>query len=179
MKASRRRFLRTCGALGAACMLAPAMGEPTSTAQRRYVGDDNPYSLFLALGIPFEVSDEPPADGFTFLSDADAHSAGHGRSSGTVLIGRPQAALQSTVRGLPETLPELRAWKREILPHLNRVPHVEGDAPVVCAWYPTARAVLLWNLSPRRESLVLRSGNARRSVELAGLDAVLIEDVSV
>ena len=38
----------------------------------RYVGDDNALSLFLALGVPFEVTGTPAADGFTFLSDADA-----------------------------------------------------------------------------------------------------------
>ena len=35
----------------------------------RYVGDDNPYSLFMALGVPFEVTGEPARDGFTFLSE--------------------------------------------------------------------------------------------------------------
>ena len=42
----------------------------------RYTGDDNPYSLFMALGVPFEVTGEPAADGFTFLSDADAGAVG-------------------------------------------------------------------------------------------------------
>jgi hypothetical protein len=143
----------------------------------RYVGDDNPYSLFLALGIPFEVTSEPAADGFTFLSDADAQTADKLQSAGTAFVGRPQAALPSKVRSMPETLPELFAWKREILPRLGRVPYVEGETPVVCAWYPTARAVLLWNLSPRRETLVVRCGTFRRSVGVAGLDVALIENV--
>ena len=36
MKTSRRGFLQTCGAVGAASWLGPAMGQPVSTARRRY-----------------------------------------------------------------------------------------------------------------------------------------------
>ncbi|MHB1459594.1 MAG: hypothetical protein ACYC0V_22005, partial [Armatimonadota bacterium] len=37
----------------------------------RLVGDDKPYSLFLASGVPFKVTDEL-SSGWTFLSDFDA-----------------------------------------------------------------------------------------------------------
>ena len=143
----------------------------------RYVGDDNPYSLFLALGIPFEVTGQPAADGFTFLSDADARCADHLRSAETVLVGRPQSGLPSTVRAIPETLPDLFALKREMLPRLGQTPYVAGETPVVCAWYPTARAVLLWNLTQRREAFVLSCDKSRRSVPVDGFDVALIENV--
>ena len=45
----------------------------------RLCGDDRPFSLFMAAGIPFEVSDNPARDGWTFLSDADAHAAASGQ----------------------------------------------------------------------------------------------------
>jgi hypothetical protein len=143
----------------------------------RYVGDDNPYSLFLALGIPFEVVQEPAADGITFLSDADALAADGLPSTGTAFVGRPQAGLPGKVRALPEAMPELLALKRELIPKLGKTPYVEGDTPVVCAWYPTARAVLLWNLSERNEDVTLRFGETRRPVTINALDAALIRDI--
>ncbi len=141
----------------------------------RYVSDDNPYSLFLALGIPFEVTGEPAIDGVTFLSDADAQTADSLPSTGTTLVGRPQAGLSSRLRAIPESLPELFQWKREFLPQLGKTPYVDGQAPVVCAWYPTARAVMLWNLSEERQDLTLRHGDSHRQVSVNGLDVALIE----
>ncbi len=64
----------------------------------RYVGDDNPYSLFLALGVPFEVTGEPAADGFTFLSDADARAVERLGPAGTRFVARPQSGLPGSVR---------------------------------------------------------------------------------
>jgi hypothetical protein len=141
----------------------------------RCVGDDNPYSLFLALGVPFEVTDAPAADGFTFLSDADARTVGGPPPSGTAFVARPQPGLAGNLRDMPESLPDLFAWKRQMLPQLGKVPYVEGERPVVCAWYPTARVVLLWNLSERREEFVVRCGDARRPVGVDGLGLSLVE----
>ena len=141
------------------------------------MGDDNPYSLFLALGIPFEVIDEPASEGFTFLSDADAKSIGHSPSSQALLVARPRPGLPSQVRPVTESLPELMAFKRGILPQLEGVPYIEGERPVVCAWYPTARAALVWNLGERREQFLLRFRNRQRSVTVDGLEVAMIEDL--
>ena len=73
----------------------------------RCVGDDNPFSLFLALGVPFEVTSQPAADGFTFLSDADALAIGSLRSPGTVFVARPQAGLPSSLRALAGITPRV------------------------------------------------------------------------
>jgi hypothetical protein len=141
----------------------------------RRVGDDTPYSLFLALGIPFEVTDRPAADGWTFLSDADARDAAGGglRSPGTRLVGR--AAPCADVRAVPENLESLLALKREIAPGLGDLPFVEGEDPVACAWYPTARAAVLWNLSDAPRRLTVRRGELRRTIDLAALDIALVE----
>jgi len=144
----------------------------------RFVGDDNPFSLFLALGVPFEVTDDLARDGMTFLSDAGARSIGTAAAAGTRLLARPQPGLPPSVRPIQESLSELFAWKREILPRLDAVPFVEGEAPVVCAWYPTARAVLVWNLNERRQEIVLRLGSSRRQATVAGLGVALFEDVA-
>jgi len=144
----------------------------------RHVGDDNPFSLFLALGVPFEVTSEFARDGMTFLSDADARSIGTTPAVGTRLLARPQAGLPLSVRPTQESLRELFAWKREILPQLEAVPYVEGEVPVVCAWFPTARAVLVWNLNERRQEIVLRLGISRRLATVEGPGVALFEDVA-
>ena len=143
----------------------------------RYVGKDEPFSLFLAMGVPFEVTEAPAKDGWTFLSDADAQglAAGQIERNGTTFITRPAAP--GTERKLEESLDALFSLKREIALHLNDVPHVEEDLPVVCAWYPTARAVLLWNLSEEKINFTLRLGETRRTVEIPGLESALLEDV--
>jgi hypothetical protein len=143
----------------------------------RYVGNDDPYSLFLGLGIPFEVSDDPASDGFTFLSDSDAGVAGTLPASGTTLVGRPQSGLCEKVRAIPESLPDLFKFKQKLLPQLGKIPYVEGDVPIVCAWYPTAHAVLLWNLGDSQQDVTLCWGDSRRAASVKGLDVALIEGV--
>ncbi len=36
-----------------------------------------------------------------------------------------------------------------------------GEVPVVCAWFPAARAVVVWNLTEQRQEIVLRLGISR------------------
>lgn len=143
----------------------------------RFVGDDNPHSLFLALGVPFEVTAEPAGDGWTFLADHDARAVAAGKltSSGTRFICRPTAGGKSDgMQAVAESLSDLFAFKRLIVPRLAGVPFVEDDKPVVCSWYPTGGGVLLWNLSERQETFSLRSGQTRRSVAVNGLDVEFI-----
>ncbi len=130
--------------------------------QSRWVGDDNPFSLFLATGIPFEVTIEPAKDGWTFITDFDARDV---KSSGTKLITRKEVA---------EELPALFEFKRQVLPELKDVPYVAEDVPVVCAWYPTANKALLWNLSEQPQKVTLEMTGKRQAVDLAALDAELI-----
>jgi len=138
--------------------------------QSRYTGNDRPYSLFLAAGVPFEVTGEAARDGWTFLSDVEEKSLAGGRrhSAGTSFIRR------STVG---ESLPELFRLKAGLRSQMRGIPLVVEEKPVVCAWYPTARCVLLWNLSERREALTLEQGGVHRAVSVAGLDVELVRDV--
>lgn len=145
----------------------------------RYVGDDKPYSLFLATGVPFEVTDKPAHDGWTFLSTAEAEAlkAGQLRHAGTQFVTRAEVPGQT--RGVDESLEALFALKHELLPKLGKkTPYVEEDRPVVCGWYPQSRRVLLWNLAEERVNLTLRLGDRRWPVEIGGLDTVLIENVA-
>ena len=150
-------------------------GEPS-----RFVGDDNPNSLFLAAGVPFEVTCEPASDGWTFLSDFDARTVSSGslQSRGTTFVCRPGANVRGeSLLVVPESLPELFALKRKLAPLLGNVPFVEEDKPVVCAWYPSARAVLLWNLAEQRENLTISFGQTHRRVAVDGLDVELAREV--
>lgn len=142
----------------------------------RYVGDDVPFSLPLALGIPFEVTAHPARDGWTFLSDADAQAASSGalRSAGTSFMAR--TGRNGTVRQISESMDGLIQWKRSILPELSRVPYLADDGHAVLAWYPTARACIVWNLEERKRDRVLAFGASRRTITVGPLGIVLVAE---
>ena len=143
----------------------------------RMVGDDKPYSLFLAAGIPFEVTDTPSSDGWTFLSDFDVQdvSSSELKSKGTNFIyGVNQDSKISGARFVKENLLDVFKFKQEIIPLLKGVPYVVEDKPVVCAWYPKINKVLLWNLSESKESFTLNLDQKIQTVEISGLDAELV-----
>jgi len=146
----------------------------------RFVGDDNPNSLFLAVGVPFEVTAEPARDGWTFLSEHDAGgaAAGHLRSRGTTFVTRSESPTRPEgAWTCQESLQAMFDLKRKLLPQLANVPFVEEEKPVVCAWYPGARAVLLWNLAEQRERFTIRFKEVQRQVTVEGLDIELVEDI--
>ena len=151
--------------------------------QQRYVGTDQPFSTFLALGVPFEVVDKPATNGWTFLSDFDAKNAptkAHGSAACIVRAGVALPPDGNATQCIPveDTLPALFALKRSLLPQLKKVPHVLEEKPVVCAWYQSAHAVLLWNLSEQTETFTLKAPNGEeRNITIAGLDVELIKEV--
>jgi len=103
---------------------------------QRLVGDDQPFSLWLAIGVPFEVGENLPSDGWTFLSDFDARELAS-RASGarSRLICRPSATTRPLgAEVLGESPPELFAFKSRIREELREVPHVEEDQPATRLW---------------------------------------------
>ena len=74
------------------------------------VGNDKPYSLFLAAGVPFEVTEEPARDGWTFLAEFDARAAAAGnlKPNGSTFIYEQKDGYRLK-EGLPvtESLPEI------------------------------------------------------------------------
>ncbi len=147
------------------------------TDEDRRVSDDNPFSLFLASGVPFSVCDAPAAEGFNFLSDfaARALDRNPAPASASKLIVRPSAGLRENVaRTVAESLEGMFALKHEVMKQLPEVPVVVEDQPVVCAWYPTARAIFLWNLSDQQMNFTVRCGAENRSVRAEALDFALI-----
>lgn len=144
----------------------------------RTVGDDNPFSLFLALGLPFEVVDTWPSEGWAFLSDADARGAPEpALEGGATLLAREGRGLERTgLRATGEDLTALFALKREVVASLTGVPYIAEETPVVLAWYPSARCALAWNLTeaPCRVTLV-RDGVTLATLDLPALGVRLAE----
>ncbi len=145
----------------------------------RYTGDDRPFSLFLATGIPFEVTEQPATDGWTFLSDADAAAVADGalRSEGTRFLSRAPGRIPDTMERCDETLEALLAFKHRIKPGLRQVPFVENDTPALLAWYPTARTALLWNVSGEQTTFQIRCGPQRREISLRSLESAMVSDL--
>lgn len=143
-------------------------GEPS-----RFISDDNPYSLFLALGIPFEVTNQISEDGWTFVSDYDVDCIPTGYERHCITrIPHPRS------RQVIENFDDLLKLKHEILPLIKNTPHIIEDIPVICAWYPTVRKVLLWNVTEERRELTLSRNDKTMRVTLESLDSVLCDDLS-
>lgn len=144
----------------------------------RLVGKDNPFSLFLASGIPFEVVDSVTRDGWIFLSNEDAISVVEGRLTpkNNNLVVRKKAKINDkSFIELDETLDDIFALKKQIIPSLYNVPYVEGDTPVVFSWYPTKGKALLWNVNEEQKNYtIMRGGKIVESVTIEGLDVMLI-----
>lgn len=144
---------------------------------QRLVGDDMPFSLWLAAGVPFEVVEDVPADGWTFLSDFDARQlAARQAGSNTRLVCRDSASVYPAgAERLSESLPAMFAFKKRIGFQLQNVPHVAEDEPAVCAWYPTARKVMVWNLADQPRALTVVDGSRRMVLPLGPLGSGIIE----
>ena len=144
----------------------------------RLVGEDKPFSLFLASGIPFEVVDNVTDDGWIFLSNEDAKSVVEGRitAKGNNLVVRKEAEIVGdNFIQLDETLDDIFTFKKRIIPTLKNTPYVDGDSPVIFAWYPTAKKALLWNINDQKQNYdVKRDGKIIRSVTIEGLEVELI-----
>jgi len=144
----------------------------------RLVGEDKPFSLFLASGIPFEVIDELTESAWIFLSNEDAKSVVEGRilSKSRNLVVRKEAGLiNKDFVQVDETMKDVFALKKRIIPSLKNTPFVDGEIPAVFAWYPTAGKALLWNVNENKQSFNIKYNNKIiKSVELKGLDVALI-----
>jgi len=147
----------------------------------RLVGEDKPFSLFLASGIPFEVIDDVTNDGWIFLSNEDAKSVMEGRvlAKNDNLVVRKNSDAESEIFILlDEALDDVFAFKTRIIPTLKNIPYVDGDSPVIFSWYPTAGKALLWNINEEQQKFTIkRNGEILKSVLVNSLDFILISGV--
>ena len=143
----------------------------------RYVSDDNPYSLAMALGIPFEMCRAQPTNGWIFLGDYDAMEPPQTPiGANAAVICRPGVRSRwPNTQFVAERLADLAALRQRIVAAHPNMPHVVENAPVVLAWYPSAKAAILWNLSRDAQSVTLKAGSITRSVALEPLGAELLQ----
>ncbi len=143
----------------------------------RYCAGYNAYSLMLALGVPFEVCDEIPADGWAFLGDYGAAEMERGElaSKGARCVARI-ASSSGRFLQIPETFDELFKFRKTLLPEFRAqgVPYVEEETPVVLAWYPDVDAFYLWNIDKAEKTVTLRKGDKTLAVPLKALDSALV-----
>ena len=146
---------------------------------QRYVGDDKPFSLWLALGVPFEVVDGPTRDGWNFLSDFDARElqATQSKFTGQMVCRAQPTGPGKGIEVVPETLDALFAFKRRVRASLRSVPVVEEETPIVCAWYPSAKCVLLWNLLPESRGVKVSFRGRQRPADLGPLGSAVLDDL--
>ncbi len=144
----------------------------------RLVGTDKPFSLFLASGIPFEVVDDVTKNGWIFLSNEDAKSVEEGRvkaKSKNFVVRKEAKVVGVNFIQMDETLEDIFALKKRIIPKLKNTPYVDGETPVIFAWYPTAKKALLWNVNEEKQSFnVIRDGKIISTLTIKGLDVELI-----
>ena len=137
----------------------------------------NAYSLFLATGVPFEVCDELPKDGWTFLGDYSAQEMERGElhSPGTQCVARVRSET-GRFQQVPETFEEFFKFRRTILPKLQEggIPYVEEETPVVLGWYPDADACYLFNAEKQDKDVTLRWGAQKLAITLKSLDSALV-----
>ncbi|MCP4638909.1 MAG: hypothetical protein GY851_00675, partial [bacterium] len=109
------------------------------------------------------------------LSDFDARSLGtkDREAAQGRLVCRGGLGIEGA-RGVDESLEALWTLKRELVEAGLDVPYVEDETPVACAWYPSAKAVLLWNLSEERKTLRVRWQGKTMPTEVEGLDTALV-----
>jgi hypothetical protein len=140
----------------------------------RYVGDDKPFSLFLASGIPFEVCDTTTTKGWTFLSNQDAKHVNTKKNPST-LICRPNLdGVSDALRPMEESLDAIWKLKREVIAAGIDVPYVRDEKPAVLAWYPSAKKALLWNLAEEPEEFQVQCATKKITVTVGGLDSALL-----
>ena len=113
------------------------------------------------------------------MSDHDARelAAVPGEAAAKPICRDSSAKRPLSAEVLAESLPALFAFKQRIKPQIRGVPHVEEDEPAVCAWYPSARKVVIWNLSTEARTLTVADGERRIPLRLGPLQAAAAEVV--
>lgn len=147
----------------------------------RLVGEDKPFSLFLASGIPFEIIEEPTEDGWLFLSNEDANYFAKGSEkpkNNNLIVRKESEVTGDAFIEMNETLDDIFAFKKQIIPSLVNIPYVSGNAPVVFSWYPSVNKAILWNVNKEHRTFQIEiNEKVIKKISLNGLDVVLIPNL--
>ena len=147
----------------------------------RYMSGDEANCLFLLTGVPFEVCDSLPSDGWTFLGDASANEMDRGGllSPGTVCFARQESS-SGRFRKLDESFESLFKFRRSLLDEFrtNKTPYIEEEIPFVLSRYPSNDGnpdlLVLWNVNEEEKTVHLRIGNDVKVITIMSLDSELI-----
>jgi hypothetical protein len=142
------------------------------------VGEDKPFSLFLASGIPFEVIDELTDEGWIFLSNEDARSVVEGRvmpKNNNLVVRKEANVKDDSFIYLRETMEGVFTFKESIISSLKNIPYVAGNTPVIFSWFPSADRGILWNVNEEEQKFnIVINDKIIKTVTLDGLDVALV-----
>lgn len=147
----------------------------------RYMRGDEAFCLFLTAGVPFEVCDTLPADGWTFLGDASAAEIDRGTltSPGTVCLARVKSE-SGRFQTLEESFEQIFQFRRSLLTRFRdeKIPYVEEEVPFVLGRYTkgdgSPDAILLWNVNREDKTVHIRIGEETQTVFVKALDSALL-----
>ena len=147
----------------------------------RYMRGDEAFCLFLLTGVPFEVCDTLPSDGWTFLGDASADEMERGDllSPGTICFAR-RGSDSGRFRKLDESFESLFEFRRTLLGGFRKkgIPYIEEEIPFVLSRYTlndgTPDMLVLWNVNEEEQTVHLRIGDQVRVITVLPLDSALI-----
>ncbi|MBO7723555.1 MAG: hypothetical protein J6S27_07185, partial [Thermoguttaceae bacterium] len=143
----------------------------------RYMAGYDAFSLFLALGVPFEVCDTLPDDGWVFLGNASAGAIESGslEPTGAKLLARVGSG-SGRFAEIPESFEDLFALRRTLLDGFRekQIPYVEEETPVVLSEYPESRTIYIWNIEPEEKTIHVRKGEATIALSLLQLDSAMV-----
>lgn len=144
----------------------------------RYLGTKGPFSLFLASGVPFEVCDEIPKEGWTFLGDEDASAMDRGDllSSGSRCFARIPST-SKRFQTLDEKMDDLFQFRRSLTGFLRErhIPYVEEETPIVLAWYPDRKKAVLWNVEKTDKTIHILLDDKRIPLTVGPLQSILTD----
>ena len=143
----------------------------------RYMAGYDAFSLFLALGVPFEVCDTLPNDGWVFLGNASAEALESGSLEMTNAKFIARIASQSgRFTSIPESFEEMFQFRRSLLDGFQKqeIPYVEEETPVVLSEYPECHTILIWNIEAASKNIHVRKGNQSIALVLSPLDSAMV-----
>ncbi|WP_158712781.1 hypothetical protein [Parabacteroides pacaensis] len=141
----------------------------------RYVGLDAPFSLWLALGVPFEVISnlDDCVNSWIFITEEDIPDIKDAKCNNYYITNTDCSEfVHPNIRIVEENLNCLWNWKKTLFKYLEKmkIPYVIENSPCICAWYPELNAVLLWNLKKSKEILSIKYQGKNIPCDLDGLE---------
>lgn len=145
----------------------------------RYVGLDAPFSLWLALGVPFEVISklDDCTDSWIFVTKEDLPDIKESKCSNYYITNVEDDKDYPNISVVKEDLSSLWIWKESLSDKLEKmkIPYVIENSPCICSWYPKLNAVLLWNLKNAKVELSVKYKGENITCNLDALEMKYVD----